>query len=135
MKNKKIVLLPLAAFAILGLVGCANNASSASDTSTGTSAKSESASTSSSASQSASNSSSSSSSSSSSESSSASTSSSSEEPIKEQTIGDISKAGTYDVKGVVVAKNKKGFVLHDGKDGILVYLNAVPQPQQIGDVR
>jgi hypothetical protein len=135
MNKKKVVLLPLASFLILGLVSCVNNTSSASNASTGTSAKTETTSTSESASKSSdqSVSTSSSTSSSSSETTSASTSSSSEEPIKEQTIGDINKAGTYDVKGVVVAKNTKSFVLHDGKDGILVFLKAVPT-QNIGDV-
>lgn len=46
--------------------------------------------------------------------------------VNMKTISDITKAGTYDVKGVVAALTTKGFLLHDGTAGVYVYTGAAP---------
>ena len=46
--------------------------------------------------------------------------------VREMEISDITKTGTYTVKGVVSALTTVGYVINDGKASILVYLNAVP---------
>jgi uncharacterized protein YjdB len=52
--------------------------------------------------------------------------------VNMKTISDITKAGTYDVKGVVVALTTKGFLLHDGTAGIYSYVGSDPT-YNIGD--
>ncbi len=102
--NRKIILLPLALAAFVGLAGCGNLTSSSSKS--GIIAPTSSTPTS--------------------------QPGSSSSPVAAQTLSDLNKAGTYDVKGVVVALTTKSYVIHDDKAGALVHINAAPSVK-LGD--
>ena len=48
-------------------------------------------------------------------------------------ISEVTQAGTYMVRGVIVAINAKGFLISDKTGTTLVFLNEVPTGYQIGD--
>jgi uncharacterized protein YjdB len=109
--NRKIILLPLALAAFVGLTGCGNLTSSSSKSGIIIPTSSSTASTSSS---------------------SGNSNSSGSSAAVGQTLSDLDQAGTYDVKGVVVALTTKSYVIHDDKAGALVYVNAAPSVK-LGD--
>lgn len=48
-------------------------------------------------------------------------------------ISEVTQAGTYNIRGVIVALNAKGFLVSDKTGTTLVYLNRVPSEYQVGD--
>ena len=48
-------------------------------------------------------------------------------------ISEVTKAGAYNIRGVIVATNAKGFLVSDKTGTALVYLNRVPTEYKVGD--
>ncbi len=56
------------------------------------------------------------------------------EPVEGVTaLKDVTAAGTYTVRGVVVGKNTSAILIHDGTGGMYAYSNSLPSQFEVGD--